>query len=337
MSRSAWLAGALILAVSCGCRPVGPAPEVVVYTSVDEPYARPVLAAFARESRVRVRSVFDTEASKSRGLALRLQEERQRPVADAFWSGEVMQTLALRAAGVLAPYRSPSAAAIPARYRDPEGYWTGFAARLRVLVYDRDRVRRPPRSLLELSEPRWRGAVAMANPLFGTTMTEAAALFQLLGAERARAYYRARRANDTRIVEGNSVAADQTARGEVRVGQTDTDDALVRIDRGLPLGMVFPDQEGMGALLIPSTVALVRGAPHPEAGRRLIDFLLRPETELLLAGLPSRQLPLHPEARRRLPAAVRPLASVRTMAVDYPRLREQYAAVDAFLRETFLR
>jgi iron(III) transport system substrate-binding protein len=322
---------------TAGCQPrVAPEAAVVVYTSLDEPYARPILEAFQRETGVTVRPVYDTEANKSRGLAQRILAERSRPRADVFWSSEVMQMLLLRKEGVLEPYRSPSAEGIPERYRDPDGYWTGFAARFRVLAYNSKRVKQPPESLLELAEPQWRREVAMANPLFGTTTTEAAALFQVLGPERARTYYRRRKANETRIVDGNSVAAEQAARGEVMVGQTDTDDAYIRAGGGAPLGILFPDQKGIGALLIPNTAALVRGGPAAAQGRRFLDYLLRAETELALAKLPSRQLPLHAAVQNRLPEAVRPLARVRPMEVDYRRLADRFPDVDAFLREVFL-
>jgi iron(III) transport system substrate-binding protein len=329
----------LAAALLAGCRPA-PQASVVVYVSLDEPYSRPVLEAFERETRIHVRPVYDTEATKSRGLAQRIAAERARPRADVFWSSELLQTLRLKQQGVLEPYRASSAAGIPARYRDPEGYWTGFAARFRVLVYNKDRVKTPPRSLLELTRPVWRGEVAMANPLFGTTTTEAAALFQILGAEGARGYYRALRENGVRIVDGNSVAAEDVARGDAHVGLTDTDDAFIRMDQGRPLGLVYPDQAGFGALLIPNTAALVRGGPNPERARRFLDFLFRPETELLLAALPSRQLPLNASLRGRgeahLPEQVRPLARVKAMEVDYPGLLDEYEEVDRFLRDTFL-
>ena len=186
--------------------------EVIVYCSLDRPYAEPVLRAFERETGVRARMVYDTEAAKSLGLARRIVAERRRPRADVFWSSEVARLVGLKSDGVLAPYRSPAAAGIPARFRDPEGYWTGFAARARVLIWNRKQVRQPPRSLLELEAPRWRSVVSIANPLFGTTASEAAALFQVLGARRARSYYRALRDNGVRIVDGNAVVADRVAR-----------------------------------------------------------------------------------------------------------------------------
>jgi iron(III) transport system substrate-binding protein len=228
---------------------------------------------------------------------------------------------------------------MPPRFRDPEYHWSGFAGRFRVMVRHtggKESVA-APKSLLELTQPQYRKQVAMANPLFGTTTTEAAALFQVLGPTRARAYYQQRKANGTLIVDGNSVAAERTARGDVLLGQTDTDDAYIRVDQGRPLEVIFPDQGGMGALLIPNTVALIKGGPNPELGRKLIDFLLNPETELLLANLPSRQLPLHEGLEDRLPEKVKPLTKVQAMTIEYARLLEDYKSIDLFLRDTFLR
>lgn len=331
-------AASILFPSLAGCRKAGPR-ELVLYTSQDEPYARPVLEEFTRATGITVRPVFDTEANKSRGLAQRLLAEKDRPRADVFWSSEVLQMLTLRDAKILTTYRSPSIQGIPPRFRDPEYHWSGFAGRFRVLVrHTGEKGAAPaPQSLLELTQPRFRKQVAMANPLFGTTTTEAAALFQILGPTRARAYYTQRKANGALIVDGNSVAAERTARGDVLIGQTDTDDAYIRIDQGRPLEVIFPDQGGMGALLIPNTVALIKGGPNPEMGRKLIDFLLKPETELRLANLPSRQLPLHEGLEDRLPEKVKPLIKVQAMTIEYVRLLEDYKSIDLFLRETFLR
>lgn len=319
-----------------GCKQEGPR-EVTIYTSVDEPYARPVFDEFTRKTGVTVRPVYRTEADPNLGLAPRLLAERRHPQADVFWNSEVMQTLLLQKEGAITPYRSASIKGIPPRFRDPEYYWSGFAARFRVLVYRPGGKAAPPAptSLLELGEPRYRGQVAMANPLFGSTLTEAAALFQLLGADRARAYYTQRKANGTVIVAQNGDAVDRTAQGDTRVGQADTDDAFAREEGKNKLQVIFPDQQGVGALLIPNTIALVKGAPHLDRGRQFIDFVLRPETELLLAHLPTRQLPLHESVQDQLPAPVRPLAKVQRMPVDYPRLIESYTELDVFLRQTF--
>jgi iron(III) transport system substrate-binding protein len=309
--------------------------EVIVYTSLDRPYAEPVLRGFERQSHTRVRDLYDAEATKSVGLAARLVAERARPRADVFWSSEAVRMIDLKQQGVLAPYRSPSAADVPARFRDPDGFWTGFAGRPRVIVYNKRRVAHPPQSVFDLERPEWRDEVAVAKPWVGTAATEAAALVQLLGRPRMEAHYRAMQANGARAVDGNSVAADLAARGEVKVAVTDLDDAFVRIDDGKPLGIVYPDQNGTGILLTPDTVALVKGGPHPDAGRRLVDYLLSRLVEVVLARSRSRQIPLRPGIPG--PAGVSPIGSLRVMALNLPLLARDQQATDRFLRELFLR
>jgi iron(III) transport system substrate-binding protein len=308
---------------------------VTVYTSLDRPYAEPVLRAFERRSGIRVRDVYDAEATKSIGLAARIIAERARPRADVFWSSEAVRVIDLKRQGVLAPYRSPSAADIPVRYRDPDGVWACFAARPRVIVYNKRRVSHPPRSLFDLERLEWRGREAICRPWVGTAATEAAALVQFVGRPRMEAHYRALRANGVRAVDGNSVAADLAARGEVDVAVTDLDDACVRIDDGKPLGIIYPDQHGIGTLLTPNSVALVKKAPHPEAARRLIDYLLSRDVEAALAHARSRQIPLRPGIPG--PRGVPSIRKLRVMKLNLTTLSADLDTTDQFLRELFLR
>jgi iron(III) transport system substrate-binding protein len=72
----------------------------------------------------------------------------------------------LKSKGVLAPYRSPDAQGIPAALVDPDGFWTGFSARIRVIAYNTKLVKAEdaPQSVFDLAEPKWRGQAAMADP-----------------------------------------------------------------------------------------------------------------------------------------------------------------------------
>jgi iron(III) transport system substrate-binding protein len=322
-----------------GC--VAPAYEVVVYTSLDQPISEPILKAFEATSGARVKAVYDAEAAKTTGLVSRLAAERDRPRADVFWSSEYAQTLRLAADGLLDRYDSPAARDIPAAYRDPERRWTGFAARARVLIANTRLVpdAERPRSIFDLLDRRFApGDVAIANPLFGTSATHAAALHATLGPVRARDYYTQLRERGARFVEGNSVVRDLVVAGSASVGLTDTDDAQAAVDRGEPVAVVFPDQSGadaLGALVIPNTVALVRGAPNPTLGRKLIDYLLGPDVEAALARSGSAQMPVRPGVP--LPSGVPPLDSIRPMAADLNSVAARYSESSTWLRETFLR
>jgi iron(III) transport system substrate-binding protein len=272
-----------LLLLSCGDSAVSP--EVVVYTSVDQPHAEPVLLEFEERSGIRVRAVYDVEASKTTGLVQRLDGEKAAPKADVYWSSEIIQTLWLEDRGVLAPYLSPQAGDIPGTLKDPEGYWTGIGLRGRVILVNKDRVRDVdvPSSIFEFLDPQWAsGDVGVANPLFGTTFTHAAVLYSVLGEHTARDYFRALKEGPTQILDGNSTVRDRVASGDLMVGLTDTDDARAALRNGAPVSLVFPVRVETGALFIPGTVALVAGGPNQDNGKRLVDFLLSPEAEKML-------------------------------------------------------
>jgi iron(III) transport system substrate-binding protein len=311
--------------------------EVVVYTSLDQVYSEPVLQAFEEKTGVEVKAVYDVEASKTTGLVNRLIAEKPHPRADVFWNSEVGRTLVLKEKGVLQPYKSPSAADIPAQFKDPEGYWTGFAARARVLIYNKDQLssEEAPNSIFDLTKPEWSGKVTMAYPLFGTTATQVAAWYAVLGPVRTEAYLRALKDNDVLIANGNSMTRDLVVQGEVPIGFTDTDDVNVAIQRGAPVGMIFPDKDGLGTLLIPNTVALIRRGPNSEEARRLVDYLLSKEVEQRLAFSDSMQIPVRDGVER--PPHVPAYKDIRAMEVDYANIAKNLPRSAQFARELFRR
>jgi iron(III) transport system substrate-binding protein len=288
-----------VVAIASGCRQpdsaARPPRQVTIYVSTDRVFSEPVLTEYQRRNGVTVNVVYDTEETKSTGLANRLLAEESRPQADVFWSNEPVRTLVLKARGVLAPYQSSNASGIPAALKDPEGYWTGFSARLRVIAYNTGAVRadQAPRSVLDLAHPRWKGLVAIADPRFGSTSFHVAALYAALGDERADDFFRRLHANDVRVVGGNSVVRDMVVRGEVHVGLTDTDDVNVALEAKQPIAMVLPDRDGLGVPVMPNMVSLIRDAPHADEGRKLIDYLLSDEVERRLAQSDAVQIPLH--------------------------------------------
>jgi iron(III) transport system substrate-binding protein len=320
----------LVAFATAGCSEAPQASnEVVVYSSVDEIFARPIAEQFEEETGIRVLLVPDTEEAKSTGLLNRLIAERARPQADVFWSGDPVRAAILEARGISEAYRSPLAVDLPARYRDAAGHWTGFSARARVLIYNTDRVSegQRPTSIMDLVDPRFRGRAAIANPLFGTTSMHAAALFQVLGPERAREFFESFIENGGTIVSSNGEVRRRVAAGDLAVGITDTDDFNVAFLEGRPVRAVYPDQDGMGTLVIPNAAVLIAGAPSPDEGRRFIDFLLRPATEQALAESEAAQIPLRPSVPA--PQHVRRLSEIRAMSVSYSTLADELEDLSA--------
>jgi iron(III) transport system substrate-binding protein len=212
-SAHALAAAATLLVLACTPR----SKEVVVYTSVDQVVSEPVLRDFEKQSGVTVRAVFDTEETKSTGVLNRLVAEGAHPQADVFWSGDPVRPFVLIKRGLVEPYLSPNANGIPPTYRAADGSWEGFAARVRVLLVNKNRVPagETPRSIRDLAAPRWKGATAIANPLFGTTTMHVAALFAGWGEEQGRAFLESLKTNEARIVASNGEVKRLVASGEV--------------------------------------------------------------------------------------------------------------------------
>lgn len=309
-------AAAAACALSLGC---DRSDSVVVYASVDRQLAEPLLRSYEEQFSLSIKPAFDVEANKTVGLVNRLTAEKAVPRADVFWSGEFSRTIELCERGVLGP--SPPGLLQPrnAELDDPKGCWFMLAGRLRVFLAYEPSIENIAdiTSLADLSSPQWRGRACVANPRFGTTGTHFAALLTRWGEARFREWLRDLRSNEVAILPGNAQVKESVSRGACQLGLTDTDDALAALAEGAPVRLVVPDQNdgGTGVFLIPSTVALVAGAPNSSRGTQFLAFLLSEDAERMLAAGTGGFLPIrHPIDG---PASLPALNALKTMPTDY--------------------
>jgi len=334
----------LVFASLAGCRKSES--RVVVYCAQDREFAEGLFADFEIKSTLKVTTKFDTEANKSVSLAAELEREAERPRCDVHWNNEIIGTIRLARQGVYEPYQSPNAGPFPDWTRPQSRLWQSFASRARVLIVNTKLLpteAERPLSILDLTDPKWKGKLAMAKPQFGTTATHAACLFEVLGTDAAAHFYHGLNVNGITLLPGNKQVAQGVARGDFAVGMTDTDDALIELNDGKPVAIIFPDRAGhalhprLGTLYIPNTLALVKGGPNPDAAKRLIDYLLREETEARLAEGGGFQIPLNPKVSAKLPPALLTPSQVKPMAVDFAKAADLWETTQAFLRDKFAR
>ncbi|MFQ5505602.1 MAG: extracellular solute-binding protein [Planctomycetota bacterium] len=295
--------------------------DVTLYVALDEQHSRTMIERFEKESGLRVKTRFDTEASKTVGLISAIIEEAERPRCDVFWNNELAHTVRLAQRGLLEPYASPSAAGIPARYKDEGKRWTGFAARARILIINKERIPDPadyPKSIWDLTDPRWKGRCAVARPLTGTTLTHFTALHGVLGEKAFARFLDGLLANDVKLLMSNGATMRQTASGKLAFALTDTDDFHVALTKGHPVACVFPDQgkEQIGTMLIPNSVAIVKGGPHPEGARKLVDWILSEQLEAALAAARSAQIPLRSSVRGPVEPSILRIGEFKAMSWD---------------------
>lgn len=263
----------------------------------------------------------------------RLISEKDNPRADVFWSGEPVRPVLLKIKGLTTPYVSSAAADISTIYKDTEGHWTGFSARARIILYNSSLVSMDerPLSILDLAKPKWRDQVAIANPLFDTTSVHVAALFIILGDEKARRFMNDLKTNGVKIASSNSEVRRLVASGEVKVGITDTNDANVAVRDGSAVKIVYPDESGMGTLIMPNMVCLMKNSPNKENGKKLIDYLVSSEVEKSLAFAMCAQMPLRHYVQT--PADVLTIAAIKGMDINYHDVAIKLDAISDFLKQ----
>ena len=293
---------------------------LTLYCAHDLPFVEDLVREFERTHDVRVSVVADTEATKSLGLVRRIVAERDAPQADVFWNNQLLGTLELAEQGLLAPLDVPNAERFPGRHRGET--WCGFGGRARVWILDggnTDEVFELDAGELLPSGPDF----CVADPMFGTTLTHAALLWDRAGEDRFRAWYESLPETGTRVVPGNSATRDLVVAGTCRRGWTDTDDAFGAIDDWAEVTFqpVLVDGE-----------AIVKDAPHPEAARQFADWLLSEAVERKLAAGAARQIPLGSlSSPDLLPADVEGLRSLAGNAVDLRGLLSARRAVLEYL------
>ena len=328
--------GVVVVSFLLGCSGE-PKNEIVVYAALDKEFSEPILNDFEQATGITVLAKYDIESTKTVGLTQLILSESARPRCDLFWNNEILNTLRLEERGLLEAYHSPIAKSYPEAFKSPDGTWHGFAGRARVLLVNTRLVREDerPKSIYDLADPKYKGKVGIAKPLFGTTATHAAVLFAVLGDERAQAFFRSLKENEIQIFGGNKQVAQAVAAGQIAFGLTDTDDAIIEIEQGQPVAIVYPDRaaDQLGTLFIPNTLGIIKGAPHPAAARQLVDYVLSPEVETRLANCPSAQIPLNPQVRVKL--RTESPTTVKALPVDFREAAQQWDATAQFIRNEF--
>ena len=306
MARAVTIAVLACLCFTGGCGRREPS-ALTVYASQDQVYAEPLLRRFTERTGIPVQAIYDSEAVKTVGLANRLLAERNRPLADVFWSNEEFRTRQLAAAGV---------------FRETNG-WASFGQRSRQwVVHTQWLAQLPsiiPTSLLEITNSHWRGKVALASPLFGSTATHFCVLRQRWGDAAWKRWCEALSRNQPIITEGNSMVVRLIARGQALIGLTDSDDIAAGQREGQPVGGVPLGLEGWQ---MPNTVGVIRGARRSRQAQELMDYLRSPETSHMLEAAAALE-PRTPSAATQTP-------------VDWEALLRELPSTTSFLRSIFL-
>jgi iron(III) transport system substrate-binding protein len=322
----------VILAASLGPGggPVRAAEEVVVYSSVDEENAKKLLDAFTKATGVQVRFTF-----LSSGPAVaRLEAEKGNPRADVWFGAPSENHVAAKDKGLTQPYVSPNARELAAKFKDREGYWTSFYMNPLGLGVNtkglQERGAPLPASWDDLLRPELRNQVQMPSPqTSGTGYNMVAALVQMWGEDRAFAYLKRLHPSIQTYTQSGTAPSKAAAIGQAVIGIQFTPAFLQLADEGYPLRLVFP-KEGVG--FEAPAISIVKGAPHAEAARKLVDWFLTLDGQNALTDAKTYFFPVHPKAR--LAPGLPAFDQIPTMDYDAVRAgQDKKRLVDRWINE----
>lgn len=345
---------------------------IVIYTSVDDFIAQPIIARAREVCSEKIDLITDTEATKTTGLLQRLMSEHasNRFVCDIWWSNEALATCNivadLSAKQLPTPQGSFLAALPPDLSPWPDEYagfasdatiasshWAGLAMRTRVIAYSTTVYSSPPslppQTLEELFTRVGPGRIAMAKPLFGTTRSFFAALVHEKGEAWTREFAQRLRAQGVQLLPGNSAVVRAIAQGSADAGLTDSDDVFVGQRQGWKVDFAdVRDEKAVhgldaGRLLIPCTVAMMPracgAAAQPARTTRAANVmrqLLSLETETLLATSEAVHRPIREALATELGAKDPRLLRIGTRPVPaWSKIAAVSAKSDALVRELF--
>jgi len=227
-----------------------------------------------------------------------------------------------KADGLIQPYKVSTWDTIPESAKDAEGYWYGDYYGVLSFEVNKDLVKNGevPNSVWDLADARWKGRIAIAGTIERTTLSWLSALVHVMGEAKAKAYIERLVQNGLKILPDNSDVWRGVGSGEFALGLTNSPNYHLAIKAGLPVGVVYPDQgaEGMGSLVNPNAVAIVKGARNLSEAKRFVDFILSPEAQVILVQQ-AFEIPLVPGTD---PGQVRPLSELKTLKISQERLAD---------------
>ena len=262
------------------------AEEVVVYSARNEHLIKPLFDRYSAETGVEVRYITDKEGP----LLQRLKAEGERTPADMLITVDAGNLWHAAESGGLAEVRSPVLEAnVPANLRDPQGRWFGLSERARTVVYSTERVKPGELSSYEdLADPKWKGRLCLRTSKKVYNQSLVATLIARHGEAEAERIVRgwvdnlaaAPFSNDTKAMQ--AVAAGQC---DVTVVNTYYFGRLQKEQPDIPLAIFWPNQDSSGVHINVSGAGVTRYAKHPEAARRLLEWLSSDEAQADFAGL----------------------------------------------------
>jgi iron(III) transport system substrate-binding protein len=250
--------------------------KVVWYTSTPIEEAQKIAELFRAETGITV-ELFRSGGSQ---ILSRFQQEINagRVAVDVLTHSDPAAARAMAKKGLFVPFRPKNFESIPGAAKAADGSFIGQRLNMMTHYLRTDKVAPAdePKSWDDLTAPRYKGKLAMADPSFTSLQVSVVGMMSKL---RGWGFYEKLRQNDVMIVPGNQQVADLIKRGErlIAVGALDSYAADLKA-AGHPIKTLYPPD---GVFVIPSPTSVVKGSPDPQAARLFAQFMIGDEVQNL--------------------------------------------------------
>ncbi|WP_208029088.1 iron ABC transporter substrate-binding protein [Rhabdothermincola sediminis] len=332
-TRPAALLALVLLAVplaGAACSSGGDRPKLVVYSGRTEELIQPLLDRFRDETGIAV----EVKYGDSADLALLIDQEGDRSPADVFISQSPGATGFLAGADRLRPLPEEVTSQVAPAYRAADGTWVGLSGRVRTLVYNKNLVDPAtlPRSVLDLTDPAYKGKVAVA-PQNGSFQDFVSAMRVQLGDERTADWLRGMAANQSPVFANNTAIVAAVGRGEVPMGLVNhyyNVRAQAEDPNVASVNYFFPDGD-IGSLLLVTAASVLRTSAESDDAERLVRFLLSEDSQRYFAEK-TQEYPLAGGVAP--PASLPPLASLDVDTVDFGQLGAEFRSTIQMIKDS---
>ena len=247
---------------------------VTIYTAHKSSIVDTLLPIFEKETGLKAEVV----KLGSGDIMKRVQAESAAPAADVIWS--ISGSSLTELAALLEPYTPPEFDKIDPQFiKDPA--WTPYTAVVYVLAVNTDLqpLDTAPKTWAELADPQWKGNIASARADgSGSAMQQLQTVLTVFG-DQGWDKYKEIAANFV-FTDSSGAVPRFVADGETPMGLTLEDNALEYVHGGAPISIVHLTD---GTAATPDGVALVKGGPNPDGGKKFIDWAMSKSTQETLA------------------------------------------------------
>src|SRR5882672_2003482 len=295
-ARAVALFGFALLA-QCLALPSFAADTLNVYSIWPENWARPMFEEFEKATGIKVNFV---RFSSGEALA-RIIAEKNNPRVDVLFGGPVETYAAGINEGIFEPYKPPSFAALPPRFRQADGQWIAIADDPLVFMTNDKFVKennlKAPASWNDLLAPAYKNMLQMADArTSGTAVTRIFSILEVNGRDENKAfdYMKKLRPNVQLYTKSGGGGTLPVGLGQAGGGIFFIVDALDTKAKGYDVAISFP-KEGIGTAA--EGIALIKGAKNPALGKKLIDWATSPAMQNQFAKYKINFVPAHPDVK----------------------------------------